>query len=70
MVIGVSRVPVCDINRRLGGESDREILMVPACVILSLVLWQKKKMKSLDPFLTAQNSDAFSVASSCDGVSG
>ena len=23
-------------NRRLGGESDREILMVPVCVILSL----------------------------------
>ena len=30
-----------------GGESDREIWMVPACVILSLGLWQKK-MKSLD----------------------
>jgi hypothetical protein len=27
------------IYRRLGGESDREILMVPACVILSLGLW-------------------------------
>ena len=25
-------------NRRLGGESDREILMVPACVVLSLGL--------------------------------
>ena len=26
-------------NRRLGGESDREISMAPACVILSLGLW-------------------------------
>ena len=26
-------------NRRLGCESDREILMAPACVILSLGLW-------------------------------
>ena len=25
--------------RRLGGESDREISMAPACVILSLGLW-------------------------------
>ena len=28
-----------DENRRLGGESDREILMGPACVILSLGVW-------------------------------
>ena len=27
------------LNRRLGGESDREISMAPACVILSLGLW-------------------------------
>ncbi len=26
-------------GRRLGGESDREILMGPACVILSLGVW-------------------------------
>ena len=28
-----------DLNRRLVGESDREILMGPACVILSLGVW-------------------------------
>ena len=27
------------IYRRLGGESDREISMVPVCVILSLGFW-------------------------------
>jgi hypothetical protein len=26
-------------HRRLGGESDREISMVPVCVILSLGFW-------------------------------
>ncbi len=26
-------------DRRLGGESDREISMVPVCVILSLGFW-------------------------------
>ena len=33
------RSPPVNINRRLGGESYREILMLPVCVILSLGLW-------------------------------
>ena len=45
-------------DRRLGGESDREILMVPMCVIMSLGLWSRISA----PVARARHSQ---VADSC-----